>query len=396
MSMKVFELPTESKSSNALGRVSMATDDLVTAPAMEPQRPGPPLAPPNRRASKGKDSPRRPLSAYNLFFRSERKRICEDIQTGKIPTDYMRFEEKALEKLKGKGSKAHFQAVACTIAARWKVLPKNDRAEYEKLAESETAAYIERKHEYHRAIVRECAAAARLASTSQSSGNHMPSFARNGITEQTKDLDGSSGTTPPSIASETNVTNDTLLGTLRHGYQNLTVASIPLPRMMMLKQNRATVNGALLERNNVLPPLPAPVFTVPGSFTPLPGLPPQNNYNDTLMWQNQFAQTNQTSAQHMTQQEARYLMQQYEEDMLSSRMRILQEQLRLQEQEEERGRLMALLNLQHRHQAPTVAQETWAVPGRWVPNNGDERYNDPGFLDAILLAQRNARNNGTE
>eukprot|EP00977_Amphora_coffeiformis_P008344 scaffold1889_cov198-Amphora_coffeaeformis.AAC.6 len=224
----------------------------------------------------------------------------------------------------------------------------------------------------------------------------MPSFARNGITEQTKDLDGSSGTTPPSIASETNVTNDTLLGTLRHGYQNLTVASIPLPRMMMLKQNRATVNGALLERNNVLPPLPAPVFTVPGSFTPLPGLPPQNNYNDTLMWQNQFAQTNQTSAQHMTQQEARYLMQQYEEDMLSSRMRILQEQLRLQEQEEERGRLMALLNLQHRHQAPTVAQETWAVPGRWVPNNGDERYNDPGFLDAILLAQRNARNNGTD
>jgi len=134
MSTNLNKMPSEQPSS---------TTDAITATTIEETQ-QPSLPQPNHRTPKSKDGPRRPLSAYNLFFRSERKRICGDIQSGKIPADYLRFEEKALEKVKGKGSKAHFQAIACTIAARWKELSKADRVEYEKMAESETAAYIER------------------------------------------------------------------------------------------------------------------------------------------------------------------------------------------------------------------------------------------------------------
>lgn len=98
-----------------------------------------------RRPLNGKNgTPRRPLSAYNLYFRSERGRICNDIKDGNPPEDFSRNVSKAMARAKGKDSVAQFQAIACTIAARWKELPKSERSEYEKLAEAEMEAYKER------------------------------------------------------------------------------------------------------------------------------------------------------------------------------------------------------------------------------------------------------------
>ena len=113
------------------------------------------------RAKKAKNMPSRPLSAYNLFFRSERERIREVIQEGNPPKDYTDNVKEAMKRVKGKTSAAEFQATASTIAKRWKELPQEERTKYEKLAENEMEKYKEKKFEYHRTLVRECAAAAK-------------------------------------------------------------------------------------------------------------------------------------------------------------------------------------------------------------------------------------------
>lgn len=50
-----------------------------------------------------------------------------------------------------------------TIAKRWKDLPAEERSKYEKLAESEMEAYQQKKFAYHRALVRDCANAAKTS-----------------------------------------------------------------------------------------------------------------------------------------------------------------------------------------------------------------------------------------
>ena len=72
---------------------------------------------------KPKDKPKRPLSAYNFFFKEERGRILEGLGDAK-PHDKLGFE-----------------SLAKVIGKRWQDLSTEDMAEYQKKAEASTVQY---------------------------------------------------------------------------------------------------------------------------------------------------------------------------------------------------------------------------------------------------------------
>lgn len=109
--------------------------------------------------------PRRPLSAYNLFFRAEREQIKQALAQQEPPADFEEHYQSALKRQDGSRAKAstsaaEFQALASTIAARWKTLDKETRKLYTDRAAEEMKAYKQRKMEYHNQLVKECAQAA--------------------------------------------------------------------------------------------------------------------------------------------------------------------------------------------------------------------------------------------
>lgn len=109
------------------------------------------------RKPREKDMPKRPLSAYNLFFKDERQRILADLERGHLPEDYRANAALALKDgVDGKRvGAAKFQAIARTIAVRWKALSEEDRKPLEKMAEQEMKDYKVKKEEYNRKVARE-------------------------------------------------------------------------------------------------------------------------------------------------------------------------------------------------------------------------------------------------
>jgi HMG-box domain len=90
-----------------------------------------------KKTKKPKDMPRRPLSAYNIFFRDERARILE-------------HKEMAVKKEGALGSGSSlFSSLGKEVAKRWKMLKEKDRVEYTKMAEKEMARYRNEMDEYH-------------------------------------------------------------------------------------------------------------------------------------------------------------------------------------------------------------------------------------------------------
>jgi len=91
------------------------------------------------RSKKPKDMPRRPLSAYNLFFKEERARMLVEANKRMLQEDFARsggdFQPPA------RVPKIGFERMAKTIAKRWKELPKHDMERYKAQAANEMKWY---------------------------------------------------------------------------------------------------------------------------------------------------------------------------------------------------------------------------------------------------------------
>lgn len=89
------------------------------------------------RAKKPKDMPRRPLSAYNIFFKEERARmLAEGGVTGETSSQ-------------GDKSKIGFEAMAKTIGKRWRESPPEMLESYKQQAKDDMERYRREMDEYH-------------------------------------------------------------------------------------------------------------------------------------------------------------------------------------------------------------------------------------------------------
>ena len=100
---------------------------------------------------KPKDMPKRPLSAYNLFFADERKKLLaareapDDYTTG-ISRDIFSNTSPAPAP---QAKKLGFAGLARTVAAKWKTLDPIAKSTYEKQANVEKARYKAQMKEYN-------------------------------------------------------------------------------------------------------------------------------------------------------------------------------------------------------------------------------------------------------
>eukprot|EP00549_Striatella_unipunctata_P005425 CAMPEP_0118701538 /NCGR_PEP_ID=MMETSP0800-20121206/17313_1 /TAXON_ID=210618 ORGANISM="Striatella unipunctata, Strain CCMP2910" /NCGR_SAMPLE_ID=MMETSP0800 /ASSEMBLY_ACC=CAM_ASM_000638 /LENGTH=270 /DNA_ID=CAMNT_0006602483 /DNA_START=54 /DNA_END=866 /DNA_ORIENTATION=+ len=86
---------------------------------------------------KPKDKPKRPLSAYNLFFQEQRERILSNEGQEPIPSK----DCQARRNHKKSHGKIGFAALARTVASKWKILEAPDRVKYEQQASVEKNRY---------------------------------------------------------------------------------------------------------------------------------------------------------------------------------------------------------------------------------------------------------------
>lgn len=77
--------------------------------------------------------PKRPLSAYNLFFQEERHRLLENLPS--------RFEAGSTKAKRSHG-KINFKDLGKTIGARWKDLTPQEKSKYEKIAAESRSKYM--------------------------------------------------------------------------------------------------------------------------------------------------------------------------------------------------------------------------------------------------------------
>ena len=92
-----------------------------------------------KRRNKPKDYPKRPLSAYNVFFKETREQILAS------------KEKKEGEK---RDHKLDFQTMAKEIATRWKALDKEERGRVEKLAKKDMFRYRDEVKIYEEEMVK--------------------------------------------------------------------------------------------------------------------------------------------------------------------------------------------------------------------------------------------------
>jgi hypothetical protein len=103
--------------------IDTTTSGIITKPAAKKKEKT--VRGPSRRKKKPKGMPKRPLSAYNLFFQKERLNVIED-----------------------HAERVTFEDLGRSIGQRWRALSQPDRIEYEKLAEVEVERYRKERDAY--------------------------------------------------------------------------------------------------------------------------------------------------------------------------------------------------------------------------------------------------------
>mmetsp|Transcript_11634 Transcript_11634/g.23983 ORF Transcript_11634/g.23983 Transcript_11634/m.23983 type:complete len:319 (-) Transcript_11634:145-1101(-) len=96
---------------------------------------------------KPKDKPKRPLSAYNFFFKEEREKIikvvlAEDPSAVKQdPDDDGFLDTETINRLKKEGGKVSFEEMGKIIGQRWKNIDPDRLSKYAELAAEDTERY---------------------------------------------------------------------------------------------------------------------------------------------------------------------------------------------------------------------------------------------------------------
>lgn len=90
---------------------------------------------------KAKDAPCRPLSAYNFFFKEERKRIVAEARVGESTS--------GAATARPRPSSEVFGAIGKTVAARWRQVSQEDLLRYQRMAEEDMERYRNEMNEYY-------------------------------------------------------------------------------------------------------------------------------------------------------------------------------------------------------------------------------------------------------
>jgi len=104
-----------------------------------------------KRKKKPKDKPKRPLSAYNIFFQEERNKILKSIPDKEKQNDQSEGSSSAAKKptkKKRPHGKIDFESLAKQIGQSWKIISTEDLERYKKLAAKDTERYESEMKEY--------------------------------------------------------------------------------------------------------------------------------------------------------------------------------------------------------------------------------------------------------
>jgi len=104
---------------------------------------------------KPKDKPKRPLSAYNFFFKEEREKIIKVVladdpsSVKQDPEDDGYLDLETIGRLKKEDGKVSFEEMGKIVGQRWKNIDPDRLAKYSELASEDTERYKTEMQEYN-------------------------------------------------------------------------------------------------------------------------------------------------------------------------------------------------------------------------------------------------------
>jgi len=133
------------KEETETGKEDAPAEAAASAPKRAPAKKVFPAKRPTKK--KPKDKPKRPLSAYNFFFKEEREKILkvvlaedpEKVENDPEDGDYL--DENALKRLRKEGGKVSFEEMGKIIGQRWKNIDPDRLVKFQELATEDTERY---------------------------------------------------------------------------------------------------------------------------------------------------------------------------------------------------------------------------------------------------------------